>query len=80
MIRFGAMLLDPDGEIRVLHIIPTTTLPQVAREWRNSVNLVVPAHEAAAALDVRVDPEVRASTDVPGRSSIVRSRTGSTRS
>ncbi|MGA8543116.1 MAG: universal stress protein [Thermoplasmata archaeon] len=66
MIRFGAMLLDPDGEIRVLHIIPTTTLPQVAREWRNSVNLVVPAHEAAAALDVRVDPEVRASTDVPG--------------
>jgi len=66
MIRFAAMLLDPDGEIRVLHIIPTTTLPQVAREWRNSVDLVVPAHEAAAALDVRVDPEVRASADVPG--------------
>jgi nucleotide-binding universal stress UspA family protein len=66
MIRFAAMLLDPDGEIRILHIIPTTTLPQVTREWRNSVNLVVPAHEAAAALDVRVDPEVRASTDVPG--------------
>ncbi|HTZ61686.1 MAG TPA: universal stress protein [Thermoplasmata archaeon] len=66
LIRFGAMLLDPDGEIRVLHIIPTTTLPQVTREWRSSVNLVVPAHEAGAALDVRVDPEVRASTDVPG--------------
>jgi nucleotide-binding universal stress UspA family protein len=30
------------------------------------VNLVVPAHEAGAALDVRVDPEVRAATDVPG--------------
>jgi len=66
LIRFAAMLLDPDGEIRVLHIIPASTLPQVTREWRNSVNLVVPAHEAAAALDVRVDPEVRASKDVPG--------------
>jgi nucleotide-binding universal stress UspA family protein len=66
LIRFAAMLLDADGEIRVLHIIPTTTLPQVTREWRESVNLVVPAHEAAAALDVRVDPEVRAATDVPG--------------
>ena len=66
LIRFAATLLDPDGEIRILHIIPTTTLPQVTREWRNSVNLVVPAHEAAAALDVKVDPEVRASTDVPG--------------
>ncbi len=66
LIRFGAMLLDPDGEVRILHIIPTTTLPQVTREWRSSVNLVIPAHEAGAALDVRVDPEVRASTDVPG--------------
>jgi nucleotide-binding universal stress UspA family protein len=66
MIRFAAMLLDPDGVVRVLHIIPTTTLPQVTREWRESVNLVVPAHEAAAALEVRVDPEVRASKDVPG--------------
>ncbi len=66
LIRFASMVLDPDGEVRVLHIIPTTTLPQVTREWRASVNLVVPAHEAGAALDVRVDPEVRASTDVPG--------------
>jgi nucleotide-binding universal stress UspA family protein len=66
LIRFAATLLDSDGDIRVLHIIPTTTLPEVTREWRASVNLVVPAHEAGAALDVRVDPEVRASTDVPG--------------
>jgi nucleotide-binding universal stress UspA family protein len=65
MIRFAAGLLDADGEIRVLHIIPTTTLPQVAREWRASVNIVIPAHEAGAALDVRVEPEVRAATDVP---------------
>lgn len=64
MIRFAATLLDADGEIRVLHIIPTTTLPRVTREWRESVNLVVPAHEIGAALDVRVDPEVRASVDV----------------
>jgi nucleotide-binding universal stress UspA family protein len=66
MIRFAASLLDADGEIRVLHIIPSTQLPQVTREWRASVNLVVPAHEAGAALDVRVEPEVRAATDVPG--------------
>jgi nucleotide-binding universal stress UspA family protein len=66
MLRFASMLLDPDGEIRVLHVIPTTTLPEVTREWRASVNIVVPAHETGAALDVRVDPEVRAATDVPG--------------
>jgi nucleotide-binding universal stress UspA family protein len=66
LIRFAAMLLEADGEIRVLHVIPSTTLPEVTREWRESVNLVVPAHEAGAALDVPVDPEVRASTDVPG--------------
>ncbi len=66
LIRFAAMLLETDGEIRVLHVIPTTTLPEVTREWRASVRLVVPAHEAGAALDVRVDPEVRAATDVPG--------------
>ncbi|HEY6237592.1 MAG TPA: universal stress protein, partial [Thermoplasmata archaeon] len=64
MIRFGADLLDADGEIRVLHVIPTTTLPEVTRQWRSSVNLVIPAHEAGAALDVRVDPEVRAAVDV----------------
>jgi nucleotide-binding universal stress UspA family protein len=66
MIRFGAALLDADGEIRVLHVIPTTTLPEVTRQWRASVNLVIPAHEAGAALDVRVEPEVRASVDVAG--------------
>jgi len=66
LIRFASTLLDADGEIRLLHVIPTTTMPEVTREWRASVNLVVPAHEAGAALDVRVEPEVRASTDVPG--------------
>ena len=66
LMRFSAQLLEPDGEIRVLHVIPTTTLPEVTREWRASVNLVVPAHEAGAVLDVKVDPEVRAATDVPG--------------
>jgi nucleotide-binding universal stress UspA family protein len=66
MIRFAANLLDADGEIRVLHVIPATQLTQVTREWRASVNLVVPAHEAGAALDVRVEPEVRAAADVPG--------------
>ena len=65
LIRFGAQLLEADGEIRLLHVIPTTTLPEVTRQWRASVNLVIPAHEAGAALDVRVDPEVRASRDVP---------------
>jgi len=66
LVRFAARVLEPDGEIRVLHVIPTTTLPEVAREWRASVNLVVPAHEIGAVLDVKVDPEVRAATDVPG--------------
>ena len=66
LIRFGSSLLDADGVIRVLHVIPTTTLPEVTREWRKSVGLVVPAHETGAALDVRVDPEVRASVDVAG--------------
>lgn len=65
MIRFAASLLDADGEIRMLHVIPTTTMPQVTREWRASVNLVIPAHEVAASLDVRVEPEIRASMDVP---------------
>lgn len=66
MIRFAAQLLEADGEIRVLHVIPTTTLPEVTRQWRDSVHIVVPAHEAGAALDVKVDPEVRAATDVVG--------------
>ncbi len=66
LVRFAAQFLDADGTIRVLHVIPSTTLPEVTREWRNSVHLVVPAHEAGAALDVRVDPEVRAASDVPG--------------
>ncbi len=66
LIRFASMLLDADGVIRILHVIPTTTLPEVTREWRSSVHLVVPAHEAGAALDVKVEPEVRAATDVPG--------------
>ena len=66
MIRLGSRMLDAGGEIRVLHVIPTVTIPQVTRGWRSSVNIVIPAHEAGAALDVRVDPEVRASVDVVG--------------
>jgi nucleotide-binding universal stress UspA family protein len=66
MVRFASHLLEPEGEIRVLHVIPTRTLPELTRQWRASVNLIVPAHEAGAALDVRVDPEVRASPDVAG--------------
>jgi nucleotide-binding universal stress UspA family protein len=65
MIRFASMLLEADGEIRVLHLIPAATLPEVTREWRASVNLVVPAHEAGAALDIRVEPEVRTASDIP---------------
>jgi nucleotide-binding universal stress UspA family protein len=66
LVRFAARLLEPNGEVRVLHVIPTTTLPEVTREWRASVNLVVPAHEAGAVLDIKVEPEVRAATDVAG--------------
>ncbi len=66
LIRFAANLLEPTGEIRILHVIPTVTIPEVAREWRASVNVVIPAHETGAALDLPVEPEVRASRDVPG--------------
>ncbi|MCI4334605.1 MAG: universal stress protein [Thermoplasmata archaeon] len=66
LLRFGAGLLDADGEIRILHIIRSHSLPEVIRDWRSSVNFVIPAHEAAAALDVQADPEIRASTDVAG--------------
>jgi len=66
LIRFGANLLDADGEIRLLHVIPTTSLPELTRRWRASVRIVVPAHETGAALDIRVDPEVRAGHDVAG--------------
>jgi nucleotide-binding universal stress UspA family protein len=66
LLRFAAQLLDADGEIRVLHVIPTRSLPEVTRRWRASVNIVVPAHETGAALDVRVDPEVRSAPDVAG--------------
>lgn len=66
LVRFASRLLEPNGEVRVLHVIPTTTLPEVTREWRASVNLVVPAHEAGAVLDIKVEPEVRAASDVAG--------------
>jgi nucleotide-binding universal stress UspA family protein len=66
LLKFAATFLEADGEIRVLHVISNHSLPEVIREWRSSVNIVIPAHEAGAALDVRVDPEVRASTDVAG--------------
>jgi nucleotide-binding universal stress UspA family protein len=66
LVRYAAGLLDAGGEIRVLHVIPATTLPEVTHAWRASVHMVIPAHEAGAALDVKVEPEVRAATDVPG--------------
>jgi len=66
LIRFGAQLLDADGEIRILHVIPHLSLPEITREWRESVHIVVPAHETAAAIDVPVEPEVRVAPDVAG--------------
>jgi nucleotide-binding universal stress UspA family protein len=66
LIRFASHVLDPDGEVRLIHLIPAASLPEVAREWRSAVGIVVPAHEAGAALDIRVEPEVRAAVDVPG--------------
>lgn len=64
LIRFASQLLDAEGEIRVLHVIPSRNLPEVTKAWRESVHIVVPAHETAAALDVPVEPEVLASPDV----------------
>lgn len=65
LIRFGADLLEPGGELRVLHVIQAVTIPEVTRLWRASVNIVIPAHEAGAALDLPVEAEVRAGKDVP---------------
>src|SRR5579875_2553808 len=65
MLRFGANLLESGGQLRILHVIPTLAIPEVTRQWRNSVNIVIPAHETGAALDVPVEPEVRAAKDVP---------------
>ena len=66
LIRFSSVLLDAEGSIRVLHVIQQTSLPNVTREWRQSINFVIPAHETGAALDVQVDPDVRAALDIPG--------------
>ncbi len=66
LIRFGAQLLDAEGEIRVLHVIGHRSLPEITKAWRESVHIVVPAHETAAALEVPVEPEVRVAPDVAG--------------
>jgi nucleotide-binding universal stress UspA family protein len=62
LIRQGAELLEPDGEIRVVHIIPNRSLPEMTRAWRSATNIVVPAHETGAALDLRVEPEIRSAS------------------
>jgi nucleotide-binding universal stress UspA family protein len=64
LIRFGAQLLDAEGQIRILHVIPHVSLPEITKAWRESVHIVVPAHETAAAIDVPVEPEVRVAPDV----------------
>lgn len=64
LIRFAAQLLDAEGEIRILHVIPHTSLPEITRAWRESVHIVVPAHETAAVVEVPVEPEVRVAPDV----------------
>ncbi|MCI4360120.1 MAG: universal stress protein [Thermoplasmata archaeon] len=62
LIRQAAELLEPDGEIRVVHIIPNRSLPEMTRAWRASTNIVVPAHETGAALDIRVEPDIRSAS------------------
>lgn len=63
LIRMASYLLEPEGEIHVLHVITEKSLPQVAKGWRSSLHLVIPAHETGAALDVRVTPEVAVAPD-----------------
>ncbi|MCL4324080.1 MAG: universal stress protein [Candidatus Thermoplasmatota archaeon] len=65
LVRLAAHLLDPGGEIHVLNIITANSMPEVAKGWRNSLHVVIPAHETAAALDVQVVPEVAVARDVP---------------
>lgn len=63
LVKLAASLLEPEGEIHVLHVITEKSMPDVAKGWRSSLHLVIPAHEAAAALDVRVEPEVAVAMD-----------------
>lgn len=64
LVRLASYLLEPNGEIQVLHVITAESMPERAKEWRNSLRLVIPAHETGAALDVNVVPEVKVAPDV----------------
>ena len=64
LVRLASYLLEPKGEILVLHVITARSMPETAKGWRASLRLVIPAHEAGAALDVTVTPEVKVAPDV----------------
>lgn len=64
LVRMASYLLEPAGEIRVLHVITARSMVEIAKGWRASLKLVIPAHEAGAAMDVDVVPEVKVASDV----------------
>lgn len=64
LVRLASYLIEPTGEIRVLHVIPSRSMVEVTKGWRASLKLVIPAHEAGAAMDVDVVPEVKVASDV----------------
>jgi nucleotide-binding universal stress UspA family protein len=63
LVKMASYLLEPNGEIDVLHVITAKSMPEMTKGWRNSLQVVIPAHETGAALDVRVVPEVKVAPD-----------------
>jgi nucleotide-binding universal stress UspA family protein len=63
LVKMASYLLEPGGEIDVLHVITAKNMPEMAKGWRNSLQVVIPAHETGAALDVNVVPEVKVAPD-----------------
>jgi nucleotide-binding universal stress UspA family protein len=63
LVKMASYLLEPGGEIDVLHVITARSMPEMAKGWRNSLQVVIPAHETGAALDVNVVPEVKVAPD-----------------
>jgi nucleotide-binding universal stress UspA family protein len=64
LVKLASRLLEPDGEVHILNVIHEVSMPEIAKGWRSSLHIVIPAHEAAAALDIKVVPEVVVAQDI----------------
>lgn len=64
LVKLASRLLESGGEVHILNVIHEVSMPEIAKGWRSSLHIVIPAHEAAAALDIKVTPEVVVAPDV----------------